>query len=302
MGGFSPADAMRRTLVRQVRNTFNDQSQGERPIPASDNAIYARDTVVWRVHGDVTPMMVGGVAALLTQMLHPAALAGVWDHSDVAADRLGRLRRTARFIAVTTYGERDAAEQAIAKVRSIHQQVQGTLPDGTPYRADDPALLAWVHVAGAIMFLDGWRRYAEPRMSRADQDRYFAEARTVAEMLGADPVPEEPRRGRAADRKLPPAASLRRAHACIPPDSAGFAGAEVERRAGAEAADGRSGGPAAVLRSPSPSADPAAVAAAAGPGRHLRIGRDAALGLRVGVLSLGQLPGRGRRARRGAWR
>lgn len=189
MGGFSPADAMRRTLVRQVRNTFNDQSKGERPIPASDNAIYARDTVVWRVHGDVTSMMVGGVAALLTQMLHPAALAGVWDHSDVAADRLGRLRRTARFIAVTTYGEREAAEQAIARVRSIHQQVQGTLPDGTPYRADDPALLAWVHVAGAIMFLDGWRRYAEPRMSRADQDRYFAEARTVAEMLGAYPVP-----------------------------------------------------------------------------------------------------------------
>ena len=165
-----PTTVLRRALVTQVRNTFNDRSRGERPVAASDNALYSRSSVVWRVHGDVTSMMVGGVAALLMQMLHPAALAGVWDHSDAQRDMIGRLRRTARFIAVTTYGERAAAEQAIARVRSIHAAVSGTLDDGTDYRADDPALLAWVHDAGAIMFLDAWRRYAEPRMSRADQD------------------------------------------------------------------------------------------------------------------------------------
>ncbi|HYI42869.1 MAG TPA: oxygenase MpaB family protein [Sphingomicrobium sp.] len=187
---FSPAEALRQTLVRQVRETFNDQAKGERPVPASDNALYSRNSVVWRVHGDVTSMMVGGVSALLMQMLHPAALAGVWDHSDARRDMIGRLRRTARFIAVTTYGERGTAEAAIAKVRAIHEKVSGLTPGGDGYRADDPRLLAWVHVAGAIMFLDGWRRYAEPRMSRADQDRYFAEAALVAEMLGADPVPD----------------------------------------------------------------------------------------------------------------
>ena len=185
----SPTAAVRRALVGQVRKTFNDQSKGESPVPASDSALYSRRDVVWRVHGDVTSMMVGGVAALLTQMLHPLALGGVWDHSDVGSDMIGRLRRTARFIAVTTYGERSAAEQAIAKVRAIHAQVRGTLPDGSDYRADDPALLAWVHVAGAVNFLDAWRRYAEPRMSAADQDRYFAEAALVPRMLGADPVP-----------------------------------------------------------------------------------------------------------------
>lgn len=189
----SPTDALRRTLVKQVRAKFNDQASGERPVPASDNALYSRDSVVWRVHGDVTTMMVGGVAALLTQMLHPAALGGVWDHSDVVEDQIGRLRRTARFIAVTTYGDRAAAQQAVARVRSIHQRVSGTLVHGTRYRADDPALLAWVHVAGAIMFLDAWRRYAEPRMSGADQDRYFAESALIAELLGADPVPKSRR-------------------------------------------------------------------------------------------------------------
>jgi uncharacterized protein (DUF2236 family) len=135
-------------------------------------------------------MMVGGIAALLTQMLHPQALAGVWDHSDVHSDMIGRLRRTARFIAVTTFGQRDSALAAIAKVKSIHEQVGGRLSNGAEYRATDPWLLAWVHVAGAINFLDGWRRYAEPRMSRADQDRYFAESGEIARLLDADPVPQ----------------------------------------------------------------------------------------------------------------
>src|SRR3982750_1996376 len=180
---------VRRALVRQVRATFNDQSKGEKPVPASDDALFPPGSVIRRVHGDVTSMMVGGIAALLMQMLHPKALAGVWDHSDVHGDMLGRLRRTARFIAVTTYGHREKAEAAIAKVNAIHQQVRGTLPDGSAYRATDPHLLAWVHVAGAINFLDGWRRYAEPRMSRADQDRYFAESGEVARLLDADPVP-----------------------------------------------------------------------------------------------------------------
>jgi uncharacterized protein (DUF2236 family) len=180
---------LRRALVRQVRATFNDQSRGEKPVPASADALFPPGSVIRRVHGDVTSMMVGGIAALLTQMLHPKALAGVWDHSDVHADMLGRLRRTARFIATTTYAQRDSALGAIARVKAIHEQVRGTLPDGSGYRATDPWLLAWVHVAGAVNFLDGWRRYAEPQMSRADQDRYFAESGEIARLLDADPVP-----------------------------------------------------------------------------------------------------------------
>ena len=83
-------------------------------------------------------MMVGGVAGLLLQMLHPAVLAGVWDHSNFRADMHGRLRRTARFIALTTYGGQAEAEAAIARVRGIHDHVRGTLPNGRAYAANDP--------------------------------------------------------------------------------------------------------------------------------------------------------------------
>jgi uncharacterized protein (DUF2236 family) len=134
-------------------------------------------------------MMVGGIAGLLLQMLHPAVLAGVWDHSNFRADMHGRLRRTARFIALTTYGGQEEADATIARVRAIHDRVRGTLPNGTPYAANDPALLAWVHVTEATSFLGAWIRYAEPGMSAADQDRYFAEMGRIARALGADPIP-----------------------------------------------------------------------------------------------------------------
>ena len=161
---------VKRRLVGEVRAVFNDKARGESPVVRSDQALFAPDSVVRRVHGDVTTMMVGGVSALLLQMLHPAVLAGVWDHSNFRADMQGRLRRTARFISVTTYGHRDDAEAAIARVRGIHARIGGTLPDGTPYRADEPRLLAWVHVTEATSFLASWRRYGEPQMSARDQD------------------------------------------------------------------------------------------------------------------------------------
>ena len=183
------ADRVKRALVGEVRGLFNDRARGETPFVPQSGGLFEPGAVARRVHGDVTAMMVGGVAALLLQMLHPAVLAGVWDHSAFRRDMLGRLRRTARFIATTTYAGRDEAEAAIAHVRDIHARVSGTLSDGTPYRADDPALLAWVHVTEVASFLAAWRRYGEPRMSARDQDRYVDEMVRIAAPLGAAPIP-----------------------------------------------------------------------------------------------------------------
>jgi uncharacterized protein (DUF2236 family) len=193
----SPLSLLPDTLARPVKKAigsqlvalFNDRARGERPVVRRPDGLFGPRAVAWRVHGDVTSMMVGGFTGLLLQMLHPAVLAGVWDHSNFRTDMLGRLRRTARFIALTTYGGQAEAEAAIARVRSIHDRVRGVLPDGTPYAASDPALLAWVHVAEATSFLGAWIRYAEPDMPAADQDRYFAEMARIASALGAVPVP-----------------------------------------------------------------------------------------------------------------
>lgn len=185
----SLSNSLKLSIRRQVVSLFNDSARGESPVTRSDNALFDRDSVAWRVHGDVASMMVGGIASLLMQMLHPSVLAGVWDHSNFRADMHGRLRRTARFIATTTYADRALADTMIERVRTVHDKVAGNLPDGTGYRATDPALLAWVHVTETSSFLKAWMRYAEPTMARADQDRYFLEMALIGERLGAYPLP-----------------------------------------------------------------------------------------------------------------
>ena len=183
------AQPLKEAIAARVVAVFNDPSKGETPVVRRAGGLFGPRSVAWRMHGDVTSMLVGGVTGLLLQMLHPGVLAGVWDHSDFRRDMQGRLRRTARFIALTTYGEKAEAEAMIARIRGIHNYVHGVLPDGTPYSANDPALLAWVHLTETTSFLRAWIRYAEPGMPAADRDRYFAEMATVAVALGADPVP-----------------------------------------------------------------------------------------------------------------
>jgi len=211
---FSLRARARRRIVGQVRALFNDQARGERPVQRSDEALFAPGSAIWRVHGDVTTMMVGGVAALLLQMLHPAVLAGVWDHSNFRDDMIGRLRRTARFIAVTTYAGRADAEAAIARVREVHNRVAGVLADGTPYRADDASLLAWVHVSEAWSFLAAWQLYGNRRLSHGEEDAYFAQFATIGRALGADPVPVD-KAGtiRALEARRPELVADDRAHA-----------------------------------------------------------------------------------------
>lgn len=181
-------DRFRRALGGRLRTLVGSGTQ-DLSRPDGDDGLFGSDSVAARVHGDFTAMMAGGIASLLLQMLHPAALAGIWDHSDFRRDRHGRLRRTAQFIAVTTYGATVAAEAQIARIRRIHETVEGVLPDGTRYAASDPALLRWVHVAETWCFLAAHRRYVAPAMPATEQDRYCAEMAIVAERLGATEVP-----------------------------------------------------------------------------------------------------------------
>ncbi|WP_375057850.1 oxygenase MpaB family protein [Zobellella sp. DQSA1] len=161
--------------------------------PRGDPGLFGPDSVIWRVHGDFTAMLCGGIGALMLQMLHPLALAGVWDHSRFREDMPGRLRRTSQFIAATTFAPRADAERLIERVKGIHRRVTGVAADGRPYAADDPALLTWVHVAEASCFMAAHLRYCNPGLSLAEQDRYFAEAARVAEALGAQGVPKNRR-------------------------------------------------------------------------------------------------------------
>ncbi|ULE32333.1 oxygenase MpaB family protein [Mycobacterium sp. IDR2000157661] len=150
---------------------------------------FAEDRPIRRVHADAS-MFVGGLRALLLQSLHPLAMAGVAEHSDYRGDPWGRLQRTSTFLAVTTFGPADDAQRAVDRVRGIHRRVHGTAPDGRPYRASDPHLLEWVHIAEVDSFLMAHRLYGAVPLDQAGRDAYVADTARVAAALG---VVEPPR-------------------------------------------------------------------------------------------------------------
>jgi uncharacterized protein (DUF2236 family) len=104
----------------------------------------------------------------------------------------GRLARTSRFIAVTTFGTADDAQRAVDAVRRIHDRITGTMPDGTPYAASDPHLLMWVHVAEVDSFLVAHQTYGARPLDQAGRDEYVAQTAEVARRLGVvDPPTTE---------------------------------------------------------------------------------------------------------------
>jgi uncharacterized protein (DUF2236 family) len=149
---------------------------------------FAAGSPIQQVHGDAS-MFVGGIRALLLQSLHPLAMAGVVDHSGFEGDPWGRLQRTSYFLAVTTFGTAADAEKMVAAVRSVHERVVGTAPDGRPYAASDPHLLRWVHVAEIDSFLTAHQRWGRAPLDAEGRDTYVAQTARVAEALGVDDPP-----------------------------------------------------------------------------------------------------------------
>ncbi|MGB3723571.1 MAG: oxygenase MpaB family protein [Pacificimonas sp.] len=188
-----PSAILSRAMAAPIRKLFATQDGEhvtEDQFPAApEEGLFPASSPTRAVHTDLTSMMIGGICSLFLQMLHPRALAGVWDHSDFREDMAGRLRRTARFVAVTTYGSSADAGRLCARINAIHGKVSGTLPDGTPYAATEPELLGWVHVTESWSFLAAHLRYLNPYMPRVAQNRYFADMAVIAEKLGAPGMP-----------------------------------------------------------------------------------------------------------------
>jgi uncharacterized protein (DUF2236 family) len=152
------------------------------PTRPHDGGLFGPESVTWRVHSHLS-VLVGGFRSLLLQSLHPLAMAGVADHSRYRSDPLGRLRRTGAFIATTTFGNTQEAEEAVRAVRRVHLRVKGTAPDGRTYAANDPDLLAWVHYVEVESFLEAYNRLG-PGLSRDDGDRYVVEMSALGRRLG----------------------------------------------------------------------------------------------------------------------
>jgi uncharacterized protein (DUF2236 family) len=147
------------------------------------------DSMSWEIHGDLASLVVAGTAAILMELLHPSVMAGVFTHSAYRTDPLRRARNTLGYVLRTTFGNTAAATRVIEGVKKVHSRIEGTRPDGIPYRALDPELIGWVHNAIPWAVMTAYDRYRRP-LSREEKDRYLREQALIGRMGGAERVPE----------------------------------------------------------------------------------------------------------------
>ncbi|HYI50501.1 MAG TPA: oxygenase MpaB family protein [Microbacterium sp.] len=150
-------DRWRSHLLQTLSGTDDGSPPWVRELARGDDAgFFGPGSASWAVHGGMATM-VAGIRALLVQALHPGAMAGVHDWSRYREDPLGRLTGTIRWLITVTFGDRATAERSSAMVRGLHRRVQGEYVDafGMPrtYRAGDPELIEWVHLAFTDSFL-----------------------------------------------------------------------------------------------------------------------------------------------------
>jgi uncharacterized protein (DUF2236 family) len=131
-----------------------------------------------------------GPRALLMQAAHPVAFEGFFAATTALADPYARLQRTAEVIDTIVFGERAAADEQTARVRRIHSRVRGRLEQpagpfaaGTPWAADDPALLLWIIATLADSGLVVYERYVGS-LDRDERERYWADYRVMGGLFG----------------------------------------------------------------------------------------------------------------------
>jgi uncharacterized protein (DUF2236 family) len=132
--------------------------------------------------------------AILLQLAHPLVAAGVADHSTFREGRLGaarRLHHTVRSMLSLTFGTGPEREATIALINGIHRRVNGVLREGvgpfaagTPYTAEDPALLVWVYATLVESVLEVHELVVEP-LTPAERDDYVRDGGWVVAALGA---------------------------------------------------------------------------------------------------------------------
>jgi uncharacterized protein (DUF2236 family) len=156
--------------------------------PPGDPGLCGPGSMSWELNANMGAVAAAGAGAIVLELLHPAVMAGVSDQSNYQTQTERRMRNTFGYVQVTTFGSTDAATALIGRVRRMHERVNGTMPDGRPYRAMDPELIGWVHNAIPWAIMLAFEAYVRP-LSDHEKGRYLSEQAVIGRMGGAGDIP-----------------------------------------------------------------------------------------------------------------
>jgi uncharacterized protein (DUF2236 family) len=152
---------------------------------------FTDDSWMRRIHRE-NAVALSGPRALLMQATHPVAFAGFFAHTGALDEPYERLNRTAAVMNAIAFGPRQEADRLTRRVRAMHRRVRGELrepagrfPAGTPYAADDPALLLWILATLVDSALVVYGRYVSS-LTRDERDAYWQDYKVVGRLFGLE--------------------------------------------------------------------------------------------------------------------
>jgi len=170
------------TGIERVRRLAVDAQAG----------IFGPDTRLWQVNKEAAVFLGAGRAALL-QLAHPFVASAIDQHSTTREDPLGRFRRTFYQVFSMVFASQDRAIGAARSVWATHSRVAGRLPTGagawragTPYHANDPEALLWVHATLWDTSVACYETLVRP-LRLQEKHTYYEETKRFAYLFG---IPE----------------------------------------------------------------------------------------------------------------
>lgn len=143
-----------------------------------------------RVHGERSVGLLYGQRALLIGALEPLTYTGTMLSTRSGDRPFERLARTAKIQETVLLGTRAEADQALARVRRVHDQVKGVLPHsveghpaGTAYSAFDPNLMLWTLAVIADSGREMYETLVEP-LSDEERERLWHDHVLFGELFG----------------------------------------------------------------------------------------------------------------------
>jgi uncharacterized protein (DUF2236 family) len=143
-----------------------------------------------RVHGERPVGLLYGQRALLIGALEPLTYTGTMLSTRSADRPFERLARTAKIQETVFLGTRAEADAVLAKVHSLHERIEGTLPEaagdhpaGTRYSAFDPELMLWTLAVIADSGREMYETMVQP-LNEAEREDLWQDYVRFGELFG----------------------------------------------------------------------------------------------------------------------
>lgn len=155
--------------------------------PRADYGLFGPDSVAWRVFAYPTSVVIGFQRTAVTEMFDAPVFASVDATQSLYRRPELRYERTLHYTATLIFGDSTAVVKSADTLMRIHAHMHGE-HNGVSYDALDPDGQLWIHMTEWHSVLYVYERFGPGRLSKAEEEEYWAACAEAAKCQTIDPA------------------------------------------------------------------------------------------------------------------